>query len=81
MSRIAFRPTKDRLGGYCFSIDAIGHVEDERIADALKGLYRSSRMMIFLRFYQSVFTRGFTSLEEPSAVRAFSDEDYVAAEE
>ncbi|RYZ47787.1 MAG: prephenate dehydratase, partial [Sphingobacteriales bacterium] len=29
MSRIAFRPTKDRLGGYCFSIDAIGHVEDE----------------------------------------------------
>ena len=36
MSRIAFRPTKDRLGGYCFSIDAIGHVEDERIADALK---------------------------------------------
>jgi len=36
MSRIAFRPTKDRLGGYCFSIDAIGHVEDERMVDALK---------------------------------------------
>ncbi|GAE70713.1 hypothetical protein JCM18909_4096 [Cutibacterium acnes JCM 18909] len=59
MSRIAFRPTKDRLGGYCFSIDAIGHVEDERIADALKGLYRSSRMMIFLRFYQKCLHKGF----------------------
>ncbi|WP_261175692.1 prephenate dehydratase [Cutibacterium acnes] len=59
MSRIAFRPTKDRLGGYCFSIDAIGHVEDERIADALKGLYRSSRMMIFLRFYQKCLHNGF----------------------
>ncbi|EFS42171.1 hypothetical protein [Cutibacterium acnes] len=59
MSRIAFRPTKDRLGGYCFSIDAIGHVEDERIADVLKGLYRSSRMMIFLRFYQKWLHKGF----------------------
>lgn len=81
LSRIESRPTKDRLGEYCFSIDAIGHVKDERMAAALKGLYRISRKVIFLGSYPNGFARGFSSSEGPEVVRGFSDENYTAAEE
>ena len=80
LSRIESRPTKDRLGEYCFSIDAIGHVADGRMAAALKGLYRISRQVIFLGSYPNGSTRGFASPEGPDVIRGFSDEDYLAAE-
>lgn len=80
LSRIESRPTKDRLGDYCFSIDAIGHVADERMAAALKGLYRISRQVIFLGSYPNGSTRGFASPGGPDVISGFSDEDYLAAE-
>ena len=40
LTRIESRPTKGRLGQYCFSIDCEGHLADARVADALAALHR-----------------------------------------
>ena len=51
LSRIESRPIGDRLGRYRFNIDAIGHVEDAAVAEALKGLHRFSPRIVFLGSY------------------------------
>lgn len=51
LSLLASRPIGDALGRYRFVIDADGHVEDERMADALMGLRRFSPKVIFLGSY------------------------------
>ena len=40
LTRIESRPTKGRLGQYCFSIDCEGHLADARVGDALAALHR-----------------------------------------
>ena len=40
MTRIESRPTRKVLGDYYFSVDIEGHVNDARVAEALKGLHR-----------------------------------------
>ena len=39
------------LGNYCFAIDAEGHFDDRRLAEALLGLRRICRDVIFLGSY------------------------------
>jgi len=51
LSRIESRPTGQYLGHYFFSIDADGHAEDARVADALAGLHRISPATRFLGSY------------------------------
>ncbi len=51
LCRIESRPTKQALGSYCFSIDAEGHVMDERVGDALMGLRRICQRVVFLGSY------------------------------
>jgi prephenate dehydratase len=51
LSRIESRPTGQYLGHYFFSIDADGHVQDARVADALAGLHRISPATRFLGSY------------------------------
>ncbi|WP_203567901.1 prephenate dehydratase [Aestuariimicrobium ganziense] len=51
LSRIESRPTKTTLGSYCFSIDADGHFEDARMAEALMGLKRVCKDVVFLGSY------------------------------
>jgi Prephenate dehydratase len=51
LSLIESRPIGDELGRYRFVIDADGHVRDERVADALLGLYRFSPRIVFLGSY------------------------------
>jgi len=51
LSRIESRPTGQFLGDYFFSIDADGHLADERIADAIRGLHRISPGLRFLGSY------------------------------
>ncbi len=51
LSRIESRPTGRYLGHYFFSIDADGHVQDARVADALAGLHRISPATRFLGSY------------------------------
>jgi prephenate dehydratase len=40
LTRIESRPTKGRIGQYCFSIDCEGHIDDERVGDAIAALHR-----------------------------------------
>ena len=51
LSLLASRPIGDALGRYRFVIDADGHIQDERMADALLGLRRFSPKVIFLGSY------------------------------
>ena len=54
LSRIESRPIGDSLGRYSFSIDAEGHIEDERMAEALMGLHRVCPAVRFLGSYPRV---------------------------
>ena len=70
LSRIESRPIGDALGRYGFSIDAEGHIDDERMAAALVGLHRVCPMVRFLGSYPRVGSEG-------SAVRrGFTDTDF-----
>ncbi len=51
LTRIESRPTKTALGNYCFSVDAEGHLMDERMGHALSGLYRICKRVRFLGSY------------------------------
>lgn len=51
LSLIESRPIGDELGRYRFVLDADGHVEDERMADALLGIRRFSPHVVFLGSY------------------------------
>ncbi|MFT4221220.1 MAG: prephenate dehydratase [Microbacterium sp.] len=51
LSLLASRPVGDALGRYRFVIDADGHIQDERMADALLGLRRFSPKVVFLGSY------------------------------
>ncbi|MBI5160317.1 MAG: prephenate dehydratase [Micrococcales bacterium] len=51
MSLLQSRPIGDALGRYRFVIDIDGHIEDERIADALLGVKRFSPRVVFLGSY------------------------------
>ncbi|GMA33410.1 prephenate dehydratase [Litorihabitans aurantiacus] len=51
LSRIESRPIGDALGRYAFSIDAEGHLADERLAAALTGLHRVCPFVLFLGSY------------------------------
>ncbi|GEL95431.1 prephenate dehydratase [Cellulomonas composti] len=51
LSRIESRPIGDALGRYSFSIDAEGHITDERMGEALMGLHRRCPYVRFLGSY------------------------------
>lgn len=51
LSRIESRPTGQGLGQYFFSVDAEGHLANERMRNALRGLHRVSPGVKFLGSY------------------------------
>ena len=51
LTRIESRPTKKALGDYFFSIDCEGHIDDERVGEALRGLKRICAEVKFLGSY------------------------------
>ena len=51
LSRIESRPIGDALGRYSFSLDLEGHLEDRRVASALRGLHRICSRLVFLGSY------------------------------
>lgn len=75
LTRIESRPTGDTLGRYAFSIDAEGHIFDERIQSALIGLHRVSPKVVFLGSYPSADHHRV----KPAA--GTSDADFVSARE
>lgn len=75
LSRIESRPMGDSLGRYSFSIDAEGHISDERVQAALIGLRRTSPKIHFLGSYPAADRRPL--IPHPGT----SDEDFVEARE
>ncbi len=51
LSRIESRPLAGQPGRYVFSIDLDGHIKEERVQSALRGLYRISEDLRFLGSY------------------------------
>ena len=51
LTRIESRPTKGRIGQYCFSIDCEGHIGDERVGDAVAALHRICADVRYLGSY------------------------------
>ncbi|HLS41606.1 MAG TPA: prephenate dehydratase [Ornithinicoccus sp.] len=51
LSRLESRPTGEALGRYCFTVDAVGHVAEPRMGEALAGLWRTSAGVRFLGSY------------------------------
>jgi prephenate dehydratase len=52
LTRIESRPTKGRIGQYCFSIDCEGHIADERVGDAVAALHRVCSDVRYLGSYR-----------------------------
>ena len=75
LCRIESRPAKTTLGEYCFSVDAEGHVLDARMADALKGLHRVCKQVVFLGSYARA------DRVKPRIPAGFHDDEYAAAED
>ena len=51
LTRIESRPTKGRIGQYCFSIDCEGHIVEERVGDAVAALHRVCADVRYLGSY------------------------------
>jgi prephenate dehydratase len=51
LTRIESRPTRSRIGHYCFSIDCEGHVLEARVGDALAALHRVCADVRYLGSY------------------------------
>ncbi len=51
LSRIESRPRGDKPGEYSFSIDALAHISEARLAEALIGLRRTCPLVVFLGSY------------------------------
>jgi len=73
LCRIESRPTKKSLGDYCFSVDAEGHIDDSRMAEAMMGLHRVCRDVVFLGSYPRA------DLTESIILQGTSNEEYAAA--
>jgi prephenate dehydratase len=74
LSLLESRPIGDALGRYRFVIDIDGHVEDERVADALRGLKRYSPGVQFLGSYRRA------DGHRPTVSVQYSDEAFVDAQ-
>jgi prephenate dehydratase len=51
LTRIESRPTKGRLGQYCFTIDCEGHINEQRVGDAVAALHRVCADVRYLGSY------------------------------
>ena len=73
LSLLESRPIGDELGRYRFVIDIDGHIDDERVADALRGLKRYSPAVQFLGSYHRA------DGHRPVVPVHYSDEAFVDA--
>ncbi len=73
LSRIESRPIGDALGRYSFSIDAEGHIGEERMGEAIMGLHRRCPYVRFLGSYPRA------DAVEPTVHVGTSDADFVSA--
>ncbi|WP_062205586.1 prephenate dehydratase [Demequina salsinemoris] len=79
LSRIESRPRGDKPGEYSFSMDAMGHIAEARVAEALIGLRRTCPVVRFLGSYPAF--NGEATPVAPETTDASFDEarDWVQA--
>lgn len=75
LSRIESRPIGDKPGQYAFSIDALAHIGEARMAEVLVGLKRTCPVVTFLGSYPAAH-----GILTPIA-RGTADVDYESARE
>ncbi|WP_193107179.1 prephenate dehydratase [Brachybacterium sp. FME24] len=73
LSRIESRPLGDFLGRYSFSIDVEGHIEDRRVAAALRALHRICPVVHYLGSYPRI------DGARPDLREEFADDTYDEA--
>lgn len=73
LTRIESRPTKGRIGQYCFSIDCEGHLAEARVADALAALHRVCASVRYLGSYRR------EDGQQAPALAGCADPDFVDA--
>lgn len=73
MSLLESRPIGDAMGRYRFVIDLDGHIDDERVADALLGLRRFSPNVMYLGSYPRA------NGHRPDVSARYSDDAFVEA--
>jgi prephenate dehydratase len=73
LSLLLSRPTKNRLGDYCFVLDLDGHIADEVVADCLRSLKAKQADVKFLGSYPAAGVEG-------HEVRRRSDAEAQAAD-
>ena len=73
LSRIESRPIGDALGRYSFSLDAEGHITDERVGEAVMGLHRRCPYVRFLGSYPRA------DAVQPTVHVGTADSDFVGA--
>jgi prephenate dehydratase len=74
LSRIESRPIGDKPGEYSFSIDALGHIAEARVAEALVGLKRTCPQVLFLGSYPAAHA------EVTPILPGTADEDFTSAQ-
>ncbi|WP_256842209.1 prephenate dehydratase [Ornithinimicrobium cryptoxanthini] len=70
--RLESRPTGEALGQYCFAIEALGHLSEPRMADALTGLRRVCADVRFLGSYPRAHGSP-TRVPDVASARAYQD--------
>jgi prephenate dehydratase len=78
LTKLESRPTKRRLGHYCFIIDLEGHIEDEVVADCLRDLHAQLADVKFLGSYPAAGEHGPARRRDAEAAWRAADE-WVAA--
>ncbi len=73
LSRIESRPRVDRPGEYSFSIDALGHIAEERMAEVLVGLKRTCPLVTFLGSYPIWDAESATPIASGTTEQNFAD--------
>ena len=73
LSRIESRPIGDKPGEYAFSMDALAHLDEARMAEVLVGLKRTCPVVLFLGSYPAAH-----GMRTPVA-HGTADADYASA--
>ncbi|MGV9709726.1 prephenate dehydratase [Gordonia sp. NPDC003424] len=71
LTRIESRPRKDKRGSYHFYLDAIGHLDDDAVGEALRALYRRSDRVVYLGSWQADRAAGALPPDHRESVRWF----------
>ena len=78
LSKLSSRPVKTALGHYCFIVDLAGHIADDVVADALRGIRAKHADVKFLGSYPAA-GNGSTEIRREVSVALAEAEAWMAS--